>query len=251
MPLQAPHLRVLPTAAALADALAAHLAAGLAAAPDLVLGLPTGRTPLELYRRLVALHREGRLSFARATAFQLDEFLGLAPDHPARFAAYLERHLYAHVDLPPARAHRLASDAADPSAECARYEAALAAAGGLSVGLLGIGGNGHVAFNEPGPALQARTHVARLAGRTRQASAGLFGGEAADAVHVPTHALTLGMAALLQAGELHLLATGEGKAAVVAAALTGPVTPELPASLLQLHPRVTVWLDAPAASRLP
>lgn len=236
-------LRVLPTAEAVAEAVAERLVEALARNPELVLALPTGRTPLLLYRHLVALHREGRVSFSRATAFQLDELLGLAPDHPARFAAYLTRHLFQHVDLAQERIQRLDGAAPDPEAECARYEDALAAAGGLDVALLGIGDNGHVAFNEPGPTLQARAHVAVLARQTREANAGLFAGEPS---HVPTHALTLGMAALLQAREVHLVATGASKADILRAALRGPLTPQVPASFLQLHPRLSVWLDTAA-----
>jgi glucosamine-6-phosphate deaminase len=239
-----PALHVLPTPEAVAEALAERLVGALACNPALVMALPTGRTPLALYRRLVALHGEGRVSFARASVFQLDEFLGLEPDDPARFAAYLERHLLRHVDVASARVHRLDGAAPDAEAECARYETALEAAGGLDVALLGIGDNGHVAFNEPGPALQARAHVARLTRQTREANAGLFGGEPA---RVPTHALTLGMSALLQAREVHLVATGAAKAEVVRAALQGPVTPLLPASHLQVHPCLEVWLDAAAA----
>jgi glucosamine-6-phosphate deaminase len=195
----------------------------------------------------VALYREGQVRFAQAHAFQLDEFCGLAPEDPARFWAYLERHLFSQVDFPPAHLHRLAGEAPDTQAECRRYEAELAAVGGLDVCLLGLGDNGHLAFNEPAAALPARAHPTALTRQTREANAGLFGGEA---FRVPTRALTLGLGSLLQAREVHLLATGEAKAPVVQEALGGPLTTQLPASLLQLHPRLEVWLDAAAASRL-
>jgi glucosamine-6-phosphate deaminase len=241
------HLHVQPTAEALAEAVAEQLAAQLQAQPAQVLGLPTGRTPLALYRRLVVLHRAGRLDVSLAHAFQLDEFAGLLPEEPASFFAYLERHLFAHLPFPPGHLHRLRSWEPDAAGECARYEAELQAQGGLTLTLLGIGDNGHVAFNEPGPSLQAATHVVHLSRSTREANAGLFGGEA---VRVPTHALTLGLGALMKAQAVWLLATGPAKARVLAAALQGPLTPALPASLLQLHPRLTVWADAAAAAHL-
>ena len=153
--------------------------------------------------------------------------------------------MYQHVDLPRAAAHAPDATAADLHAECARYEGAIAAAGGLDLCLLGIGGNGHIAFNEPGSSFDSRTRVVALADDSRAAVAGAFGGEA-----VPTRALTIGIATILAARRCVLLAYGAGKAGVIARAIQDPPTPALPASALQLHPDATIILDAAAASGL-
>jgi glucosamine-6-phosphate deaminase len=240
-------LHIHPSAEELSDVLAARLESALGIRPGLVLGLPTGRTPVALYRRLVSRHHEGALSFARAHAFQLDEFCELGPDDPRRFSSWLDRHLFDGVDFAPARIHRLRGEAADAQAECARYDAELEGAGGLDVALLGIGSNGHVAFNEPADVPGARTRRVKLTSETRAANAGPFGD---DASRVPTHALTLGMDALMRAREIWLLAIGEGKAGIVREAFEGPITPAVPASLLREHPRLEVWLDAAASARL-
>jgi glucosamine-6-phosphate deaminase len=240
-------LHIHPSADSLADALTERLEAAVAFRPGLVLGLPTGRTPVALYSRLARRHREATLSFARAQAFQLDEFCGLDPDDPARFSRWLDRQLFDFVDFAPERIHRLHGEAPDAEAECARYDAELDAAGGLDLALLGIGSNGHVAFNEPADAPGARTRRVRLTSETRDGNAGLFGN---DASRVPSHALTLGLDALMRSREVWLIATGDAKAEIVRAALEGPVTPRIPASLLRNHPRLEVWLDAAAAGRL-
>ena len=168
-------------------------------------------------------HREQGLSFARATAFTLDEYAGIAADHHASFRRYMSESLYRHVDLPRAAAHAPDATAADLHAECARYEGAIAAAGGLDLCLLGIGGNGHIAFNEPGSSFDSRTRVVALADDSRAAVAGAFGGEA-----VPTRALTIGIATILAARRCVLLAYGAGKAGVIARAIEDPATPALP-----------------------
>ncbi len=226
---------------------AAHIAATVRARPELVLGLPTGRSPLQVYRELVALHARGELDLARATTFNLDEFLGLSAEDPGSFRAYMQRHFIQHVNLAPERIHGLDGTAADAEAECARYDAEVAKAGGLDLVMLGIGPNGHVAFNEPGEALVARSHRVLLSRETRMGLVGLFEDES---VRVPMAALTLGMAALLQARQVLLLAFGASKAAAVTAMVHGPITPRCPASFLQLHRDVHVWLDKAAASGL-
>jgi glucosamine-6-phosphate deaminase len=215
--------------------------------PSLVLGLPTGRTPLNVYREMVALHQRGQLDFSQVTTFNLDEFLGLPPDDPGSFRAYMERHLFQHVNLSAERIHFLDGSAERAERECARYDAQLAAAGGMDLLLLGIGPNGHVAFNEPDESLQALSHRARLSRETRQAVASFFGD---DVSKVPLAALTLGMSALLQARRVILLAFGVGKAAAVTAMARGPITPRWPASVLQLHGNVEVWVDADAGRGL-
>lgn len=228
-------------------ACAAHIATEVRAKPELVLGLPSGRSPLNVYRELVALHTQGALDLSRATSFNLDEFLGLPPDDANSFRAYMERHLFQHVNLLPERIHFLDGSAPEAESECARYDEAVVKAGGLDVAMLGIGPNGHIAFNEPGDALVATCHRALLSRETRQGLAAFFGN---DATRVPLAALTMGMAPLMQARQVLLLAFGASKAAAVTAMLHGPISPQCPASFLQLHRDVVLWLDGAAASGL-
>jgi glucosamine-6-phosphate deaminase len=215
--------------------------------PDLVLGLATGRTPVPIYRRLAAGAARGGVDFARVRTFNLDEFVGLGVGDPASYRSFMERHLFAPANVDRTRVGFLDGLAPDLDAECRRYESAIAAAGGIDLQLLGIGGNGHIGFNEPGPALQARTHRARLRPQTRRANALFFGGRA-DAV--PAEALSMGVATILQARSLLLVATGRGKRRAIAAMIAGPVTTRVPASFLQLHARVEVCIDEAAASAL-
>ena len=156
-------------------------------------------------------------------------------------------HLFDHVDLPSRQIHFLNGRAADIPAECLRYERAIARQGGIDLQMLGLGGNGHIGFNEPGRSLTAATHRTRLTAATRRANAGSFDGRAAA---VPRHALSMGMATILSARRILLLATGAGKAACVDRMLNGPITTQVPASFLQLHPATEVWLDRAAARRL-
>lgn len=241
------NVRVFTSEQEVAAACAAHLAAAVKARPELVLGLPTGRSPIHVYKELSALHGRGELDLSRATTFNLDEFLGLPPDDPTSFRAYMERHLFQHVNLVPERIHFLDGSAPDAEAECARYDAAVAAAGGFDVVLLGIGPNGHIAFNEPGESLRATSHRVLLSRETRKALAPLVGDEPS---HVPMAALTLGVAPLLQAKEINLIAFGASKGAVVTEMVNGPITPRCPASFLQLHKNVNLWLDKVAARGL-
>lgn len=205
-----------------------------------MLGLPTGRTPLELYRALVSAHQQGRASFARAHAFALDEYVGLEPQDPGSFASYLDRHLFSSVDFHPDRRHVFEGGAPDPTEACAVHQSALEALGGFHVLILGLGENGHVAFNEPAQTLRVHTHVAKLSRTTREANAGAFGG---DPFRVPLEAMTIGMGAILRAREILVLATGERKRGALEAMSAGEVTTSCPASLLQLHAHVTVLTD--------
>jgi glucosamine-6-phosphate deaminase len=239
------NVTVLPTAEA-ACLRVAELAAGLLVAkPDAVLALPAGSTPRPVYGELARMHRGQGLSFARATAFSLDEYAGISADHPASFRRYMHQALYRHVDLAPERAHSPDARAPDLDAECERYERAIAAAGGLDLCLLGIGGNGHIAFNEPGSPFDSRTRVVDLARETRVAAAAAFGTES-----TPARALTVGVGTILAARRCVLLATGASKAEIVARAVELPPSPELPASALQLHADAAIVLDAASASRL-
>lgn len=238
---------ILPSSRATADAAARFVGRALSATPGLVLGLPTGRTPIPFYRALVDLHHRGGASFRRATTFNLDEFSGIGASHPGSYHAYMARHLFDHVDLPRRRRHLFDGLARPWRAEVAKFEAALRAAGGLDLAIVGIGANGHLGFNEPADRLMARSHRVRLSRESRRANVDLYDGRLAD---VPTHALSMGIATILGARAVLLLATGAAKAAIVGRAFDGPVTTRVPASLIQAHPNAVVVLDRAAAARL-
>ena len=239
-------IRRFATAGSAATALARHVARALSAKPDLVLGLPTGRTPVPFYKALAALYDRGQADFSRASTFNLDEFLGVPPTDPRSYRAFMERQLFDVVNLRPSRIHFLNGAAPDAVAECARYERAVAHAGGIDLLILGLGANGHIGFNEPGRALAAATHRTRLTPATRRANASLFG-RAAD---VPDEALSMGMSTILHARRIVLLATGAAKAETVRQMVRGPITPQVPASFLQLHRSAEVWVDREAAGAL-
>lgn len=240
-------VRILGNERAVGQAAARRVERLLASKPAAVLGLPTGRTPVELYARLRRAHAAGRLDFSRATTFNLDEFLGLPPDHPASYRTFMEQHLFRHVNLSPRRIHFLHGMAVDPEAECRRYEAAIRRAGGIDLQILGIGANGHIGFNEPGASLSADSHRARLEPGTRRSNAALFNGRVSA---VPREALSMGVGTILRARSILLIATGASKAPAVAAAVNGPLTTRMPASFLQLHHHVELLLDRAAAARL-
>ena len=237
---------VLPTVEDGAELVTDAIARLLRQAPSAVLGLATGSSPLHVYERLIDRCRRGELSLAHARAFLLDEYVGLAPDHPQSYRAVIRRDLTDAVDLSPDAVHGLDGTADDLVAECSRYEQALAAAGGVDLQLLGIGTNGHLGFNEPGSSLASRTRLKTLTQQTRQDNARFF----AAPQDVPRHVLTQGLGTIRDADHLVLLASGEGKAAAVAAAVEGPLSASCPASVLQLHPHVSVVLDEAAASGL-
>lgn len=208
------------------------------------LGLATGSSPLSVYRELIRRHREEGLSFAAVRAFLLDEYVGLPAGHPQSYAQVIRTEFADHVDL--GRVFGPDGNASDLAAAAAAYDASVVSSGPVDVQLLGIGANGHIGFNEPGSALDSRTRVTTLTSRTRQDNARFF----ASLDEVPSRVITQGLGTISSARHLVLIATGEHKAAAVAAALEGPVTPECPASVLQLHPRVTVVVDVGAAGRL-
>lgn len=238
---------VLETPADVALAVAARVAEAITARPALVLGLATGHTPIGAYAQLRRLHQEGRADFSQVSTFNLDEFVGVAGDHPGSFRQFMARHLFTGVNLPAGRIGFLDGTAGDLDAECRRYDAAIAAAGGIGLQLLGIGANGHIGFNEPADSLIARTHRVRLLESTRRDNAMLFEG---DPSKVPPEALTMGVGSILGSEAILLIATGAGKADCVAGTVAGPVTTRLPASLLQLHRRVEVIVDRAAAAKL-
>lgn len=213
--------------------------------PASVLGLATGGTMVPVYAGLRALAAAGEISFAQATTFNLDEYLGLSPDDPRSYRGTMQAELFDHIDIDPARTHLPLGDAPDPEAEADRYDAAIAAAGGIDLQLLGLGHNGHIGFNEPTSSLTSRTRIKTLTQETRAANARYF-----PAGDMPRFALTMGVGTIMDARHCLLLATGAGKAEAVAAMVEGPVSAACPASILQMHRRATVVLDRPAAARL-
>jgi glucosamine-6-phosphate deaminase len=212
--------------------------------PTAVLGLPTGRTPLLLYEELARVTREQHVDWSAVRTFNLDEFVGLNAHDPESYRSFMQARLFQHLNMRPANIGFLDGRAPSLDQECARYEQAISAVGGIDLLVLGIGANGHIGFNEPTDALAARTHRVTLSEPTRAANALWFGG---DLSRVPREALTMGVATILSARAVVLIATGESKVDAVRAMLDGGVTTRVPASFLQLHPQVTVMLDPAAA----
>ncbi len=218
--------------------------------PASVLGLATGSSPLPLYRELIARHQAGLVSFANVTAFLLDEYVGLPADHPEAYRRFIERELTDHIDLPPQALFGPdgSSDSSDDLQDAGeRYEAQITAAGGIDLQILGLGGDGHIGFNEPTSSLASRTRIKTLTDMTRADNARFFDD---DIDAVPRHVLTQGIGTILDARHLVLVATGESKAEPVARTIEGPITSMVPASALQLHRHVTIIVDEAAAGSL-
>lgn len=216
----------------------------VAAQPDTVLGLATGGTMEPVYARL----RDGQygVSFSKVTSFNLDEYVGLAPDHPQSYAAYMSHHLFDHLDFNRARTYLPRGNAVSPAMEALRYDRRIAESGGIDLQLLGLGSNGHIGFNEPASSLGSRTRVKTLAPRTRADNARFF--ESGE--DVPRYAITMGIATIMEARTVLLLATGQAKASAARSAIEGPISAFCPGSILQLHPDATVILDEAAAGEL-
>jgi len=215
--------------------------------PAAVFGFATGSTPLSMYRLLAERCRAGKLSFREAASFNLDEYLGIGPGNPQSYRAYMDREFFDHVDMDKARTHVPGcAPGENPRLVGPRYEAMIRAAGGIDLQVLGIGHNGHVGFNEPSSSLASRTRIKTLTRRTLEENSRLF----APGEFQPKLAITMGIATIMGARRIMLLATGEEKAQAVASMVEGPVTAMCPASALQLHEHVTVLLDEAAASGL-
>jgi glucosamine-6-phosphate deaminase len=233
-------------AARAVECVAGLMVARLRAQPETVLGLATGGTMEAVYARLIAAYRGGEVRFNRATSFNLDEYVGLAADHPGSYWRYMQQHLFDHVDFEASHTHLPKGDAHDPVAEAARYEAAIVAAGDIGLQLLGLGANGHIGFNEPTSSLASLTRIKTLTRSTREANARFY-----DRLEdVPRLAITMGIGTIMRADEVVLLAYGAGKARAVAALIEGPVSAACPASILQMHRKVTVVIDQAAAAEL-
>lgn len=228
-----------------ADAVEAVVRSG--PGPGAVLGLATGSSPLKVYDELVRRHVQDGLSFAGVRAFMLDEYVGLPVDHPQRYRNVIETEIASRVDFAPGAVQGPDGTAEDLVAACAAYEEAIAGAGGVDLQILGIGTDGHIAFNEPGSSLASRTRIKTLTAQTREDNARFFGD---DVERVPRHCLTQGLATIMSARHLVLLATGKGKAEAVHQLVEGPVSAMWPATIMQMHPHATVLVDDAAASRL-
>lgn len=213
--------------------------------PRAVLGLATGSSPVGIYKQLIAMYQRGLVSFAQASSFNLDEYVGLPTEHRESYRSFMNEQLFHHIDMDLSRTNVPNGEAADLAEECASYEQRLEERGPVDLQLLGIGHNGHIGFNEPGTELTGRTHVVDLKEETRKANARFF--DSLD--EVPAQAITMGVGSILKAKQILLIARGEEKAEIIREAFMGPITTSCPASLLQCHPNVVVLLDR-AAGRL-
>jgi glucosamine-6-phosphate deaminase len=220
---------------------------GKTADKPFVLGLPTGSSPLLIYREFINLNRKGKLSFANVHTFNMDEYAGLPPDHPYSYHNYMMENLFKHVDIDPANIHLLDGMAGDPEEECRRYERAIAEKGGIELFLGGLGSDGHIAFNEPGSSLQSRTRVKTLTNETRIANARFFDG---DTAKVPTTALTVGVGTVMDAREVLIIASGRNKARALRAVVEDGVSHMWTLSCLQMHPRAIIVCDEDATDEL-
>lgn len=220
---------------ALSDRAAEIFLSAIRRNPRIVLGLPTGRTPVKMYERVVAACSRDYHCFRDVVTFNLDEYLGIASTHPGSYCTFMKQHLFDHIDIDRAHAHIPNGMASDADAECARYEREITAAGGLDLTFLGLGSNGHIGFNEPGTPFDSRTRVVALTESTRAANAPLFPDGA-----VPTHAITMGIGTILESKSIVLLASGEKKRPAIERLRSGEITGDFPASALWRHAAVTV-----------
>lgn len=221
---------------------AARIAGLLRKKPDAVLGLATGTTPLQLYRELVSMD----LDWRRVTTFNLDEYIGISPEHPQSYNYFMWKNLFQHVNIAPGNAHVPDGLSKNIPAFCEHYERMIKAAGGIDLQVLGIGTNGHIGFNEATSSLASRTRIKTLTPQTRKDNAAHFG----DEEDVPYHVITMGIGTIMEARQCLLLAFGKKKSRAVAGAVEGPITAMNPASVLQQHPDAKFFLDNDAASRL-
>lgn len=222
------------------------IAAQILMKPACVLGLATGSTPVGTYECLIEKHQSGSLDFSQVKSANLDEYRGISKENPNSYYFFMMDKLFRHVNINPANTHIPDGTNPDADAECARYEQVLCRLGGVDLQVLGLGHNGHIGFNEPADAFPVNTHCVDLTQSTIEANKRFF----ASAEAVPKQAYTMGIGTIMKARKILLLVNGEAKAHILNAALCGPVTPRVPASVLQLHPDVTVIADNPALSEM-
>lgn len=223
--------------AELSARIADMISAQLILKPRCTLGLATGSTPIGAYAELARRYQAGAVSFARAVSINLDEYAGMTAETPQSYAYFMNEHLFRHVDFEPENTHLPSGSASSLEEECIRYDRLIETCGGIDLQLLGMGHNGHIGFNEPGDFFIAETHAVKLSESTRSANARFFGG---DMEKVPTHAVTMGIRSIMQAKQIVLAVNGQDKMETLKKALYGPITPRIPASILQLHRNLTV-----------
>lgn len=237
---------IVPDGAAVGQRAARFVADLVRRKPDCVLGLATGSSPVGLYRELIRLHRDERLDFSQVTSFNLDEYVGLDPSHPQSYRTFMQQELFDHVNIPRERTHVPDGLTLDFAASCRAYEERIVELGGIDLQVLGVGTDGHIAFNEPGSSLGSRTRVKSLASETIRDNARFFGSEDL----VPRLAVTMGVGSILDARRCLLVAMGANKAEAIRATVEGPITAQITASALQLHRDVVLVIDEAAASLL-
>ncbi len=214
--------------------------------PDCILGLATGSTPIPTYQEMIRMNKEGILDFSKVRSFNLDEYIGLSPEHVCSYRRFMNEQLFDHINIDKANTHVPCGIGADHEADAKAYDAAVEAAGGIDLQILGIGHDGHIGFNEPGDEFVSGTNIVTLTDMTIDANTRFF----EKREDVPRQAITLGNRNIMAAKRIILLATGKGKAKAIAQAIKGNITPKMPASLLQVHPNVQFLLDEDAASEL-
>lgn len=237
---------VKPSYEELCRSAALEVARVLNSKPNAVLGLATGSTPLALYKELIRMHREEGLDFSQVTTFNLDEYVGLSRSHPQSYHYFMQENLFKHINIPPQNTYFPSGSTDNYEAFCQWYEQRIVECGGIDVQILGIGGDGHIAFNEPSSSLGSRTRIKTLARQTIEDNARFFD----KPEDVPVYAITMGVGTILEARRIILLANGAKKADAVAAAIEGPVTSMCSASALQLHPDTAFYLDREATAGL-
>ncbi len=237
-------VHVFDNATQVMQAAATLIAAQVLRKPDSILGLATGGTPIPVYQEIIRLYKAGVVDFSRVTTFNLDEYCGIPDKHPCSYHSYMAEQLFNHINVPKEHIHLPDGNAQDMSGEGARYDAAISAAGGLDLQLLGIGHNGHIAFNEPSDQFVFGTHVVDLTPSTIEANRRFFESEA----EVPSQAITMGIGTIMSAGSVVLIATGADKAEAIRKTMDDEVNPQVPASILRAHPNVVFLLDRAAAA---
>ncbi len=214
--------------------------------PDTVMGLATGSSPVGTYQQLIEWYKKGDLDFAQVRTVNLDEYAGLAPEHSQSYRRFMQENFFDHINIPRENTHVPNGLAPDLEAECRRYNQVIQSLGGIDIQLLGMGHNGHIGFNEPGQAFELETHVVNLTDNTIEANARFF----ASPDEVPRQAITMGIKSIMQAQRIVMVVSGEDKADIVRAAFAGPVVPQVPASILQMHPNFILVGDKAALSKL-
>ncbi|MGG5463108.1 glucosamine-6-phosphate deaminase [Clostridium sp. B9] len=223
-----------------------EMAESIKANPEIVLGLATGGTPVEMYKNLIKMYNDGELDFSKVTSINLDEYVGLPGDHDQSYRYFMNTNLFNHINIDKSRTFVPNGLAADVAEECKSYDARIQEMGGIDVQLLGLGANGHIGFNEPGEELSVGTHLTDLKESTIEANARFF-----DSIEdVPREAITMGLGGIMKAKKIMVIASGEGKAEVVKAMMSGKITTEIPATMLQMHSNVVLIVDEAAASLL-